>query len=144
MSIKVREEGSKAFFQELNLFMLLSLFTGSLSIFIIFQNIKLFFSFLLGGVLAYINFVTLKKEGRELLYKVYTNVMNCLERPYQKEKTLFLIKAYLRLLALGIIFYFLIRYIKLHPVFLILGFTLVYMQIFVVIFRFWFKKREKF
>ncbi|MGC9108653.1 MAG: hypothetical protein ACP5HI_00110 [Caldimicrobium sp.] len=144
MSIKVREEGSKVFFQELNLFMLLSLFTGSFSILIIFQNIKIFLSFLLGGALAYLNFVTLKKEGIELLYKVYTNVMNCLERPYQKERTLFLIKAYLRLLALGIIFYFLIRYIKLHPVFLILGFTLVYMQIFVVIFRFWLKKRENF
>ncbi|MEZ0343928.1 MAG: hypothetical protein ABWJ99_03850 [Caldimicrobium sp.] len=144
MLIKVREEESKAFFQELTLFMVLSLFTGSFSVLLIFQNLKIFLAFLIGGLLAYLNFATLKKEGIELLYKVYRNVMCCIERPYQKERTLFLVKAYLRLLALGIIFYFLIKYIKLHPVFLILGFTLVYFQIFVVIFRVWLRRKESF
>ncbi len=140
----MREEESKAFFQELTLFMVLSLFTGSFSVLLIFQNLKIFLAFLIGGLLAYLNFATLKKEGIELLYKVYRNVMCCIERPYQKERTLFLVKAYLRLLALGIIFYFLIKYIKLHPVFLILGFTLVYFQIFVVIFRVWLRRKESF
>ncbi len=144
MLIKVKAKENKGFFQELNLFMLLSLFTGSFSVLLIFQDIKLFLAFFIGGLLAYLNFITLKKEGIELLYKVYHNVMKCMERPYQKERTLFLIKAYLRLLALGIIFYFLIKYIKFHPIFLLLGFTLVYFQIFVVIFRFWLKRKENF
>lgn len=142
MWIKVKEEENKALFHELNLFMILTLLTGSLSTLLIFQKWNFFFAFLIGGALAFLNFITLKKEGTELLFKVYNNVMLCLERPYQKEKALFLVKAYLRLLALGIIFYVLLKYVKLHPLFLILGFTLVYFQIFVVVFRFWLRKKE--
>ncbi|BAU23718.1 hypothetical protein THC_1352 [Caldimicrobium thiodismutans] len=124
--------------------MFLSLATGSLGVLIVFQDLKLFLSFLLGAALAYLNFLTLKKEGGELLARVYQNVMSCLDRPYQRERTLFLIKVYLRLLAIGIIFYFLITRLGLHPVFLLLGFTLIYFQIFVVMIRFWLRKKESF
>ncbi|MFN4132149.1 MAG: hypothetical protein ACK4GE_03610 [Caldimicrobium sp.] len=137
-------ERNDSFFKELNIFMLLTIATGSFSVLLIFQNLKILFSFLSGSLLAYINFLTLRREGKDLLFKVYQNVMLCMHRPYQKERTLFLIKAYLRLLALGIIFYFLIAKLFLHPLFLLLGFTLVYLQIFVVIFKMWLKKRESF
>lgn len=144
MWIKVKTKGHNTIFQELNLLMLLTLLTGSLAVQIMFWDFRLLMAFLIGGLLAYLNFTTLKKEGTEFLHKVYNNVMQCLERPYQKERTLFLLKVYLRLIALGVVFYFLIKYIKLHPVFLILGFTLIYFQIFVVIFRKWVKRKESF
>lgn len=137
-------EKNDSFFRELNLFMFFSILTGALSVLFIFQNSKILFSFLSGSLLAYINILTLRREGQDLLLKVYQNVMFCMERPYQKERTLFLIKVYLRLLALGIIFYFLIAKFFLPPLFLLLGFTFVYLQIFVVIFKMWLKKRESF
>jgi hypothetical protein len=65
-----------------------------------------------------------------------------MEKPYQKERTLFLIKVYLRLLALGLIFYFLITWLKLHPVFIIFGFTLVYAQIFLLTLWYTLKRKE--
>lgn len=140
---KTREEGN-SFFKELSLFMVLSLATGSVGVLIVFQDLKLFLAFLLGAALAYLNFLTLRKEGGELTARVYQNVMNCLDRPYQKERTFFLIKVYLRILAIGIIFYFLITRVGLHPVFLLLGFTLIYFQIFVVMIRSWLRKKESF
>lgn len=138
----MREKGIDALLKDLNLFMLLSLITGSVIILILFRDLKIFLAFVIGALLAYLNFYTLKKEGRELLFKVYHNVMACMERPYQRERTLFLIKVYLRLLALGIIFYVLMAKLGLHPVFLILGFSLVYFQIFLAVFRFWLQRRE--
>lgn len=133
---------SNDFFKELNLFMLSSLITGSIATLLIFQDLKLFLAFLIGGALAYLNFTTLKKEGIELLQRVRLNVTQNLANPYQRERTFFILKTYLRLLALGILFYFLIKFLRLQPVFLILGFSLVYFQIFLVILRFWLKKRE--
>ncbi len=140
MSINPKE----TLFKELSLYMLLISFTGALSVGIIFQDLKIVLSFLTGALLAYLNFITLRKEGQEFLWKVYQNVMLCVNMPYQKERTYFLIKTYLRLLALGIIFYFLIAKFSLHPLFLILGFTLVYFQIFVVTLKMWLKRKESF
>lgn len=139
----MRGETEKVF-KELSILMLLSVVTGSLVILMFFQALIPLLSFFAGALLAYINFSTLRKEGQELLFKVYKNVIACMERPYQRERTLFLIRVYLRLLALGIIFYFLIAKLSFHPVFLLLGFSWVYLQIFVVMFRFWLKKRESF
>lgn len=130
--------------KELNIFMLTSIVLGLICVAIIVRELMHILGFFIGSVLGYINFHTLRKEGRELLYKVYQNVMACVERPYQKERTLFLIKVYLRLLALAIIFYFLMAKLKLHPVSLLAGFTLVYLQIFVVMFRYWLRSRESY
>jgi len=138
------KEESRAFFRELEILMLLTLFTGLLAIGVIFQDLKILLSFFTGAFLGYLNFTTLKKEGTQLLQKVYQNVMACHERPYQKERTFFLVKAYLRLLALGILLYFVIKYLKFHPVFILVGFSLVYLQIFLVIFKYWYTKRETF
>ncbi|MFN3504840.1 MAG: hypothetical protein ACK4Y7_01340 [Caldimicrobium sp.] len=138
------KKGNRSYFQELNIFMLLTILTGSVSVLLIFQSLLFFWSFLAGSFLAYINFKTLEREGQDLIFKVYQNVMLCLERPYQKERTLFLIKVYLRLLALGIIFYFLLTKLSLHPFFILLGFTMIYLQIFVVFIKRWIKKRESF
>jgi len=135
---------SRAFFRELEILMLLTLFTGLLAIGVIFQDLKILLSFFTGAFLAYVNFTTLRKEGVQLLQKVYQNVMACHERPYQKERTIFLVKAYLRLLALGILLYFVIKYLKFHPVFILVGFSMVYFQIFLVIFKHWYTKRETF
>ncbi len=140
---KMKAEGN-SFFKELYIFMFLTLVTGSLATLVIFQDLKLFTAFFSGAVLACLNFLTLRKEGGELITRVYQNVMGCVERPYQKERTLFLIKVYLRLLAIGIIFYFFITKLRLHPVFLLLGFSLIYLQIFVVTLRFWLRKKESF
>lgn len=140
---KMKAEGN-SFFKELYIFMFLTLVTGSLAMLVFFQDLKLFMAFLSGALLACLNFLTLRKEGGELITRVYQNVMGCVERPYQKERTLFLIKVYLRLLAIGIIFYFFITKLGLHPVFLLLGFSLIYLQIFVVTVRFWLRKKESF
>lgn len=130
--------------KELNILMLLSIVIGFVTVSLLTRELLHIFAFLAGALLGYLNFYTLRKEGRELLFKVYQNVMACLERPYQKERTLFLIKVYLRLLALGIIFYFLMAKLKLHPVPLLAGFTLVYLQIFVAVFRYWLRSRESY
>lgn len=140
----MKEREIEFIFKELNIFMVLTVVAGSLSILIFFQEFKSFAAFLAGALLAYLNFYTLRREGKELLLRVYHNVMACLERPYQRERTLFLIKVYLRLLALGIIFYFLMAKLSLHPLFLLLGFSLVYFQIFLVMLRFWFRRRESY
>ncbi|MFN3407225.1 MAG: hypothetical protein ACK40E_05805 [Caldimicrobium sp.] len=142
--MEMTKKESKAFFQELNILMLLTILTGSVSILLFLKSFQLFWSFLAGSLLAYINFKTLEKEGQDLIFRVYQNVMLCLERPYQKERTLFLIKVYLRLLALGIILYVLITKLSLHPFFIILGFTMIYLQIFVVFIKRRFKKGESF
>ncbi|MFN4197212.1 MAG: hypothetical protein ACK4FM_04335 [Caldimicrobium sp.] len=135
---------NRAFFQELNILMLLTILTGSFSVLLFFKSLHLFWSFLAGSLLAYINFKTLEKEGQDLIFRVYQNVMLCLDRPFQKERALFLIKVYLRLTALGIILYVLITKLSLHPFFIILGFTMIYSQIFVVFIKRRFKKGESF
>lgn len=132
------------FYRELKIFMLIFLILGSLVVGLCFWDLKVVMSFLVGGLLGYVNFSTLKKEGKELIFKVYTNVMKCKEKPYQKERTLFLIKVYLRLLALGIIFYFLLVKVKLDPIWLLIGFTIVYLQIFLVVLKYWIQKKESF
>lgn len=133
-----------SFYRDLKVFMLASLVIGTLIVGVFFWNITTVISFFIGGVLGYINFSTLRKEGKDLIFKVYRNVMNCVEKPYQRERTIFLVKVYLRLLALGIIFYFLLVKANLNAVWLILGFTVVYLQIFLVTLKYWLQKRESF
>lgn len=135
---------SLSFYKDLKIFMLASLVIGTLMVSVLFWNMTTILSFLIGGILGYINFSTLRREGKDLLFKVYRNVMNCVEKPYQRERTIFLVKVYLRLLALGIIFYFLLVKAKLSAVWLILGFTVVYFQIFLVTLKYWIRKRESF
>lgn len=135
---------SLSFYKDLKIFMLASLVIGTLMVSVLFWNMTTILSFLIGGILGYINFSTLRREGKDLLFKVYRNVMNCVEKPYQRERTIFLVKVYLRLLALGIIFYFFLVKAKLSAVWLILGFTVVYFQIFLVTLKYWIRKRESF
>lgn len=132
------------FYRELKLFMIVSLFLGTLVVGLLSWNIIDLLSFFIGGILGYINFLTLKKEGRDLIFKVYNNVINCVEPPYQKERLAFLIKVYLRLLALGIIFYFLLIKAKFSVVCLLMGFTVVYLQIFLVTLKYWIQKEKIF
>ncbi len=112
---------------------LLFLFLASSLLLLSYPSLKIL-AFLVGAFLGLLNFYTLKEDGKILSAKVYQNVMACHEKPYQKERTLFLIKIYLRLLALGIIFYFLIDKIKLHPLYLLFGFSLSYGLIFLLVF----------
>ncbi len=136
------KERENSFFRELGVLMGLSLFTGLIGVIVFFQEGRAILAYLSGALLALLNFFTLKKEGSEMLRRVYQNVMHCIERPYQRERTFFLIKTYLRLLALGIIFYFLIGKLQFHPVLILLGFTLIYIQIFVLVFRNWVRGRK--
>lgn len=128
---------SLSFYKDLKVFMIVSLIIGTMLVGVLFWNMITLLSFLIGGILGYINFSTLRKEGRDFIFKV-------LERPYQREKTIFLVKVYLRLLALSIIFYFLLVKAKLSAVWLILGFTVVYFQIFLVTLKHWIQKKESF
>jgi len=130
------------FFKDLRNLSLFATLAGFFLLSLIYFSPGISFSFLVGALLGYLNLFTLKQDGKKFLQKVYNNVMCCMEKPYQKERTLFLIKVYLRLLALGLIFYFLITWLKLHPVFIIIGFTLVYAQIFLLTLWYTLKRKE--
>jgi len=129
------------FFKDLRNLSLISSLLGFLMFSLIYSSTLISLSFLVGALLGFLNLFTLKEDGKKFLKKVYDNVMCCLEKPYQRERTFFLIKVYLRLLSLGIIFYFLISWLKLHPVFIIIGFSVVYLQIFLL--TLWYTLRRK-
>jgi len=129
------------FFKDLRNLCLFSSLSGFLIMSLVYSSPLISFSFLVGALLGFLNLFTLKEDGKKFLKKVYDNVMCCLEKPYQRERTFFLIKVYLRLLSLGIIFYFLISWLKLHPVFIIIGFSVVYLQIFLL--TLWYTLRRK-
>lgn len=61
----MKVEGNNLFFKELQAFMILAIISGSISIMLLFQDLYSFLSFLIGSTLAFVNFITLKKEGQD-------------------------------------------------------------------------------
>ncbi|MDM7202858.1 MAG: hypothetical protein P3W84_001330, partial [Thermodesulfobacteriaceae bacterium] len=115
-----------------------------ISIILLFQDLYSFLSFFIGSTLAFVNFITLKKEGQDFLYRIYQNFTATGIVSYKKERFIFIMKIYMRILATGILFYISIIRFNLSPILFILGFFLVYSQIFTVFLKRYIVKKESF
>jgi hypothetical protein len=110
---------------------------GAIFIFIIWKNPNYTISFLSGVLIAYLNFRSTKNDS--------IKTINLVKEGLSPEKGIFLYmgKFYLRLFATGIILFFFIKILKMNPIFILIGLTLIYFQLILIALRnFYFKKLE--
>ncbi len=119
------------FFKNVEKFMLISICVCSLLVLLISQNLMWMISFFIGGFLGFINFRTTKKEGIDFI-KMFkeTLVMSSddsegIEKSSYKGESILILKTFLKLTAIGIIIYFLLK-LSFNIIYILLGFTLIY------------------
>ncbi len=119
----------EVFFRSVERFILISIIVCSCLVFLFSRNIIEFLSFLIGGILGFINFRTTKKEGIDFInmFKM-TLVLSSEEdgeKPAYKGEGILFLKTFLKLSAIAVIIYFLLK-LSFNIVYILLGFTLVY------------------
>ncbi|WP_038054879.1 hypothetical protein [Thermodesulfobacterium hydrogeniphilum] len=119
------------FFKNVEKFMLISICVCSLLVLLISQNLMWMISFFIGGFLGFINFRTTKREGIDFI-KMFkeTVVMSSddsenMEKPSYKGENILILKTFLKLTAIGLIVYFLLKF-SFNIIYILLGFTLIY------------------
>ncbi len=119
------------FFRNVEKFMLISICVCSLLVLLISQNLMWMVSFFIGGFLGFINFRTTKREGIDFI-KMFkeTVVMSSddsenMEKPSYKGENILILKTFLKLTAIGLIVYFLLKF-SFNIIYILLGFTLIY------------------
>lgn len=122
-------ENPEKFFKNIEIFMLLLVFSGSLLCLFLSKNLLWTISFLSGGLLGFLNFRSTKKEGITFIKRVQENFKIKKDFSFEKEKNIFIFKIYLKLLATGIILFVLISKFKLHPLFILIAFILIYLYL---------------
>ncbi len=128
----MKEIDPNKFFRKIEKIMLISIIIGTLLCLLIWRDIIFMLSFLSGGILGLVNFETTKREGIELLRRVQQLFLLSKNASHKKERILYIGKFYLRLFAIGIIIYFLINKIFFHPLFILCGFSLVYIELMIM------------
>ena len=115
------------FFKKLEINLLFLVILGTFIVAVSLKNVIFVMSFLAGSFLGLINFRTTKKEGIHFIKKVKKILEDSGEKAnIQKESNIFIGKTFLKLFATAIVIYFLITKFKLSPIFILLGFGVIY------------------
>ena len=122
----VNLDNPELFFKKIEISMLILVFLGFLLCLFFSKNLIWSISFLSGGSLGYLNFRSTKKEGITFIKRVKENLKVKKNFSIEKEKNVFIFKIYLKLFATGIVLFVLISIFKLHPVFILAAFFLIY------------------
>lgn len=118
---------AERFSKEAELYMGLTSIIGSVIVFLIWKNINFSISFLVGALLGFFNFKVIKKEVLGIVNKLQSEELH-----YSKAGFFYLIKFFLRFSLIALILYFLLVELKLSAIFMLLGFSVIYLQLIIV------------
>ncbi|MCS7278906.1 MAG: ATP synthase subunit I [Thermodesulfobacteriaceae bacterium] len=115
------------FSKEVEIYVGLTSLIGSLLIFFIWQNFIFLLSFLVGNLLGLVNLRAIKKEVIKMISKLQSK-----ELQYPQAGVLYFIKFILRLFLIAVILYLLLVELKFDVIFILLGFSSIYLHLFLV------------
>jgi hypothetical protein len=119
----IKQVQAEQFLKEIEQIIVLTGILGGLFVFLITGNLIYSLSLLFGVIVGYLNFRSTKNDGIKTLYQVRYGLAP------QKGVVLYLSKFYMRLFATGILLFLFIKFLKFHPVFILGGIVLVYLQV---------------
>ncbi len=122
------------FFNKIEIWVLFGVFLVALIMFFVKKDLRVCLSFLSGALVTFLSFITTRKEGFIFLKNIKAQLDRGEVPNYTKERGIFLGKIYLKLFAVGVIFYFLIAWLHLSPLFLVVGISWVYLELIVLSF----------
>ena len=138
----IRLETSESFLKRFETVTILFLLGAVVVSYLITANWKTPLSVLIGGVIALLNFRSLKKDAKAVVDAVASGI----KTPGWAQRT-YLFKYYLRLIATAFVLYFVIKLRIVHPLPLLVGISVVLVNILLCFFReigrnFWLKFKE--
>ncbi len=119
----IKQAQAEQFLKEIEQIIILTGVLGSLLVFLITGNLIYSLSLLFGVIVGYLNFRSTKNDGIKTLHQVRQGLAP------QKGVVVYLSKFYIRLFATGILLFIFIKFFKFHPVFILGGIVLVYLQV---------------
>ncbi len=125
-------ESIEEFFRRIEILLFLVIILGSLLCLLISKNLMWGIAFFFGGLLGFLNFRSTKREGIIFIRKVQESLKFHKEASIYKEKNIFILKLFLKLIATGIILFVLIAKFHFHPVIILFSFFTIYASIILI------------
>jgi len=122
----MRKISSENFIKNLEISIIIFSAISIILSFLILKNLNYVFSLLSGIIVAYLNFRSTKNESIKIVNSIKQGLSP------QKGTLIYMSKFYLRLLATGIVLYFLIKILRLNSILILIGLIFVHFQLILI------------